>query len=143
MKIQRHTFTSLVSIQLIFLELCTDLIKLFEWFAITLQNLLQKAKYKCKELPTRLPLFPLYRVERCFDKGGSTKRRQGVWGPSTKCKALFLALAVSCRASVVRSEDAGRFCEVADVSIVVAGCLHSVVDTVFKCRHLSYYEFIQ
>ena len=42
---------------------------------------------------------------------------------------MLLMLAVSWRASAVRGEEAGRFCEVADVSIAAAGYLRSAVDT--------------
>ena len=49
---------------------------------------------------------------------------------------MLPTLAVGCRASAVKGEEAGHFCEVAGVSIVAAGSLHSVVDT-FNCRQPS------
>ena len=42
---------------------------------------------------------------------------------------LFPTLAVSCRASVVKGKEAGRFHEVAGVSIVAAACPRHAVDT--------------
>ena len=38
-------------------------------------------------------------------------------------------LAVSWRTSAVRGKEVGHFHEVAGMSIVAAGCLHSAVDT--------------
>ena len=46
------------------------------------------------------------------------------------------SLAVGWRTSAVRGEEAGRFCEVAGVSIVAAGSRRSVVDTL-NCRQPS------
>ena len=68
-------------------------------------------------------------------KGSSTKKepKKGAGCVGTEHEAqdgeLFLTLAVSCRASMVRGEEAGRFCEVACVSIIAAACLRSAVDT--------------
>ena len=44
-------------------------------------------------------------------------------------REMFPTLAVSCRASVVRGEEADWFREVAGMSIITAGCLCSAVDT--------------
>ena len=41
----------------------------------------------------------------------------------------FPTLAISCRTSVVKDEEAGRFREVAGMSIIAVGCLRSAVDT--------------
>ena len=56
-------------------------------------------------------------------KGGSTKQHKVRGGE------LFPTLVVSCQASVVRGEEAGRFHEVAGVYIVAVACLRSAVDT--------------
>ena len=59
---------------------------------------------------------------------GAERRTQG--------GEMLLTLAVGWRASAVKGEEAGHFCEVAGMSIVVAGSPHSVVDT-FNCRQPS------
>ena len=45
-------------------------------------------------------------------------------------------LAIGWQASVVRGEEVGHFCEVAGMSIIAAGGLHSAVDTI-NCRQPS------
>ena len=50
----------------------------------------------------------------------------------------FPTLTVSWQASAVRGEEVRHFHEVAGMSIVAAGCLHSAVDTC--CRQPSVYK---
>ena len=66
-------------------------------------------------------------VGRCFDKGGFTKR--GLYKKGARACGVP-TLAVNCRASVVRGEEAGRFRYRSSWHVHhCCGCLRSAVDT--------------